>query len=156
MSSNIPGFSHDVFISYRQKDNVPWAGNTKSEKVKGWVTEFVDALKAELKSTSGEDISIYFDGNLQEELSKDQSTDKSHRDQVKSVLFLPILSRTYCDPGSFPWRHELLGFLSHTVEDNVGLKEKLPQGQVSSRIVPVRIHDLPLDDLALLDRKSVV
>ena len=38
MPSILPGFTYDIFISYRQKDN-------KGER---WVTEFVKALKEEL------------------------------------------------------------------------------------------------------------
>jgi len=41
MASIIEGYSYDVFISYRQKDN----------KYDGWVTEFVDNLKKELEAT---------------------------------------------------------------------------------------------------------
>jgi hypothetical protein len=41
MSSIIEGFNYDIFISYRQKDN----------KHDGWVTEFVNQLKGEFKST---------------------------------------------------------------------------------------------------------
>jgi hypothetical protein len=40
MTSIIEGYTYDIFISYRQKDN----------KHYGWVTEFVDQLKGELKS----------------------------------------------------------------------------------------------------------
>jgi hypothetical protein len=40
MSSIIPGYEYDIFISYRQKDN----------KYDGWVTEFVDNLKKELET----------------------------------------------------------------------------------------------------------
>ena len=39
MSSIIPGFEYDIFISYRQKDN-------KGDR---WVSEFVEALKTELE-----------------------------------------------------------------------------------------------------------
>jgi len=53
MSSIIPGYEYDIFISYRQKDN----------KYDGWVTEFVNHLKDELEATFKEDISIYFDEN---------------------------------------------------------------------------------------------
>ena len=53
MSSIIPGYEYDIFISYRQKDN-------KGDR---WVTRFVDALKAELEATFKEDISVYFDEN---------------------------------------------------------------------------------------------
>jgi hypothetical protein len=41
MPSIIEGYSYDIFISYRQKDN----------KRDGWVTEFVDNLKGKLAST---------------------------------------------------------------------------------------------------------
>ncbi len=50
MPSILPGFEYDIFISYRQKDN----------KGDHWVTEFVNALKAELDATFKEEISIYF------------------------------------------------------------------------------------------------
>jgi hypothetical protein len=39
MSSIIEGNNYDIFISYRQKDN-------KGDR---WVSEFVEALKTELK-----------------------------------------------------------------------------------------------------------
>jgi len=39
MSSIIEGYNYDIFISYRQKDN-------KGDR---WVSEFVEALKTELK-----------------------------------------------------------------------------------------------------------
>jgi hypothetical protein len=51
MSSLIPGFAYDVFISYRQKDN----------KYDGWVSEFVDNLRKELEATFKEDVTVYFD-----------------------------------------------------------------------------------------------
>jgi len=41
MSSIIPGYEYDIFISYRQKDN----------KRDGWVTEFIDTLKDEIEAT---------------------------------------------------------------------------------------------------------
>ena len=53
MASLIPGYEYDIFISYRQKDNIH----------NGWVTEFVDNLKGELESTFKEVISVYFDIN---------------------------------------------------------------------------------------------
>jgi hypothetical protein len=53
MASLVPGYTYDIFISYRQKDN---KGNR-------WVSEFVDALKVELESTFKEEISVYFDIN---------------------------------------------------------------------------------------------
>jgi len=48
MSSIIPGYTYDIFISYRQKDN-------KGDR---WVSEFVEALKTELESTFKEETEI--------------------------------------------------------------------------------------------------
>ena len=53
MSSLIPGYEYDIFISYRQKDN----------KYDGWVTEFEGNLRKELEAAFKEDISVYFDIN---------------------------------------------------------------------------------------------
>jgi hypothetical protein len=53
MASIIEGYTYDIFISYRQKDN----------KGVRWVSEFVDALKDELESTFKEEVSVYFDIN---------------------------------------------------------------------------------------------
>jgi len=46
MTSLIPGYEYDIFISYRQKDN-------KGDR---WVSRFVDALRAELEATFKEDV----------------------------------------------------------------------------------------------------
>ena len=51
MPSIIPGFEHDIFISYRHNDN-------KYEK---WVTAFVTKLQQELYATCKDAVSIYFD-----------------------------------------------------------------------------------------------
>ena len=53
MASLLPGYSYDIFISYRQKDN----------KYDGWVTDFVDNLKKELEATFKEEVSVYVDIN---------------------------------------------------------------------------------------------
>jgi hypothetical protein len=67
MASLIEGFSYDIFISYRQKDN----------KYDGWVTTFVDNLKKELEATFKEDISIYYDENPHLGLLETHDVDKS-------------------------------------------------------------------------------
>jgi len=48
MASLITGFEYDIFISYRQKDN-------KGDR---WVSEFVEALKTELKKAVSNDESL--------------------------------------------------------------------------------------------------
>ena len=65
MSSIIPGYEYDIFISYRQKDN----------KRDGWVTEFIDTLKDEIEATFKEDISIYFDENPHDGLLETHDVD---------------------------------------------------------------------------------
>jgi len=137
MSSIIEGYNYDIFISYRQKDN----------KHDGWVTEFVNNLKGELESTFKEEISVYFDINPHDGLLETHDVDESLKEKLKCLVFIPIISRTYCDPKSFAWEHEFKAFVEHATKDQFGLKVKLPNGNVASRVLPVRIHDLDNEDV---------
>jgi tetratricopeptide (TPR) repeat protein len=137
MSSIIEGYNYDVFISYRQKDN----------RHDGWVTEFVDNLKGELESTFKEEISVYFDINPHDGLLETHDVDASLKEKLKCLVFVPIISRTYCDPRSFAWEHEFKAFVEQASKDQFGLKVKLPNGNVASRVLPVRIHDLDSTDI---------
>jgi tetratricopeptide (TPR) repeat protein len=141
MSSIIPGFEYDIFISYRQKDN----------KLGGWVTEFVQNLKGELESTFKEEVSVYFDTNPHDGLLETHDVDASLKDKLKCLVFIPIISRTYCDPKSFAWEHELKTFVDLASHDQYGLKIRLPYGNVSNRVLPVRIHDLDREDINLCE-----
>jgi len=136
MPSLFPGFEYDIFISYRQKDN----------KHNGWVTEFVNQLKGELESTFKEDISVYFDINPHDGILEMHDVDASLKDKLKCLVFIPIISRTYCDPNSFAWEHEFKAFVEQASHDRFGLKIKLPGGNVAGRVLPIRIHDLDDDD----------
>jgi tetratricopeptide (TPR) repeat protein len=141
MSSIIPGYNYDIFISYRQKDN-------KGDK---WVSEFVEALKTELESTFKEEISVYFDINPHDGLLETHDVDASLKEKLKCLVFIPIISRTYCDPKSFAWGHEFKVFIEQASQDKFGLKVKLPNGNVANRVLPVRIHDLDNDDIKLCE-----
>jgi tetratricopeptide (TPR) repeat protein len=141
MASLIPGYEYDIFISYRQKDN----------KGEMWVSEFVKALKTELASTFKEDISIYFDINPHDGLLETHDVDASLKEKLKCLIFIPILSRTYCDPKSFAWKNEFESFAEQASKDLFGLKVKLPNGNIATRVLPVRIHDLDLDDIKLCE-----
>ncbi|TSA31619.1 MAG: hypothetical protein D4R64_17795 [Porphyromonadaceae bacterium] len=143
MPSIIPGFEYDIFISYRQKDN-------KGDR---WVSEFVEALKTELESTFKEDISVYFDTNLHDGLLETHDVDASLREKLKCLVFIPIISRTYCDPRSFAWEHEFRAFVEQASQSESGLKVKLPNGNVASRVLPVRIHELEAVDKLLLENE---
>jgi tetratricopeptide (TPR) repeat protein len=137
MSSIIERYNYDIFISYRQKDN-------KGDR---WVSEFVEALKTELESTFKEEISVYFDINPHDGLLETHDVDASLKEKLKCLVFIPIISRTYCDPKSFAWEHEFKAFIEQASQDQFGLKIKLPNGNVASRVIPVRIHDLDAADI---------
>lgn len=77
--------------------------------------------------------------------------DASLKEKLKCLVFIPIISRTYCDPKSFAWDHELKAFIDQASSDQFGLKVKLPNGNVASRVLPVRIHDLDVNDLKLCE-----
>jgi hypothetical protein len=141
MSSIIPGYTYDIFISYRQKDN-------KGDK---WVSEFVDALKTELESTFKEEVSLYFDVNPHDGLLETHDVNASLKEKLKCLIFIPVISRTYCDPNSFAWEHELKPFIETAQADQLGLKINLPNGNVASRVLPVRIHDLDMNDIKLCE-----
>ncbi len=141
MSSLVSGYNYDIFISYRQKDN-------KGDR---WVSEFVEALKTELESTFKEEISVYFDINPHDGLLETHDVDASLKDKLKCLIFIPIISRTYCDPKSFAWEHEFKAFIEQASQDKFGLKVKLPNGNVASRVLPIRIYDLEVSDIKLCE-----
>ena len=154
MSSVIQGFEYDIFISYRQKDNLPSAGGGGMQHQEGWVTGFVEALKNELSASFKEDISVYFDVNPHDGLQDTHDVDGSLEGKVKCLVFMPVLSRIYCDPASFAWEKEFLAFLSFAREDSFGLKVKLSGGNVAGRVLPVRIHDLDPEDVTLFEKET--
>ena len=143
MASLLPGFEYDIFISYRQKDN-------KGDR---WVSEFVQALKNELESTFKEEISVYFDINPHDGLLETHDVDASLKEKLKCLIFVPIISRTFCDPKSFAWEHEFKAFVELASKDRFGLKVKLPNGNVTSRVLPIQIHEITADDKAQIEKE---
>lgn len=135
MPSLLPGYEYDVFISYRQNDNRS-----------GWVTQFVEDLRAEIAATIKEPVNIYFDENPHDGIQDTHHVNKSLEGKLKSVLFIPILSRTYCDTKSFAWNHEFLAFHQLAGNDSIGSHVKLPSGNVTTRLLPVQIHDIDKRD----------
>ena len=141
MASLIPGYEYDIFISYRQKDN----------KYDGWVTEFVDNLKRELEAMFKDEVSVYFDINPSDFLLETYDVDASLKDKLKCLVFIPIISRTYCDPKSFAWENEFKAFIEEASHDQIGLKLTLANGNVANRLLPVRINDLDISDVKLCE-----
>lgn len=144
MFSSVAGHQYDIFISYRHKDN----------KYDGWVTEFASNLRNELEATFKRELSIYFDQNAHDGIGETHDVADSLRDKVRCMVFIPILSRTYCDPDSFAWKYEFLAFRDYATHDGIGLKVKLNNGNVSSRILPIRIHELEPDDHKLFEAEA--
>ena len=142
MASIIPGFEYDIFISYRQNDNLS-----------GWVTEFVSALQEELAATLKEPVSVYLDTNPNDGLLEIHSVDKSLEGKLKCLIFIPIISQTYCDSKSFAWQHEFVAYNKMAMEDQFGRDIRLSNGNVTSRILPVKIHDLDTEDMTLLENE---
>lgn len=140
MPSIIPGYEYDLFVSYRQNDNA-----------RGWVTEFVNNLREELASTLKDPVSVYFDANPHDGLLETHHVDKSLEGKLKSFIFLPIVSQTYCDPKSYAWQNELQPFNRMCQQDTRGREIRLASGNVASRILPVRIHDLDAEDRTMLE-----
>ncbi len=138
----LPGVEYDIFISYRHNDNRS-----------GWVTEFVKALQEELAATIKEPVSVYFDSNPHDGLLETHNVDKSLEGKLKCLIFIPILSQTYCDPKSFAWQHEFVAFNKISKEDQFGRDIKLSNGNVTSRILPIKIHDLDGDDKATIENE---
>ena len=117
MPSIVEGYNYDIFISYRQKDN-------KGDR---WVSEFADALKTELESTFKEEISLYFDINPHDGLRETDDVDASLKEKLKCLIFIPIISRTYCDPKSFAWEHEFKAFVETSLRRSVWTEGKTAQ-----------------------------
>jgi len=143
MASIVPGYEYDIFISYRQKDN----------RHDGWVTEFVNNLKGELESTFKEEVTVYFDVNPENGLLETHNVDASLKDKLRCLVFVPIISNSYCDIKSFAWQHEFCTFNRFASEDRFGRDIKLGTGNITSRILPVKIHDLDSEDNALLEEE---
>jgi tetratricopeptide (TPR) repeat protein len=141
MSGIIQGFNYDVFISYRQNDN----------RYDGWVTEFVENLRKELDATIKDKLSIYFDSDPYDGLLETDTVDRSLETKLNCLIFIPVISRTYCDSRSYAWNSEFLAFLRTQQKDSIGLDVRLRNGNVASRVLPVRIHDIKQEDCKLIE-----
>ena len=97
---------------------------------------------------------MYFDENPHDRLQETHNVDKSLEGKLKCLIFIPILSQTYCDPNSYAWQYEFLAFLKMAEKDHFGKDVKLRSGNVASRIHPIRIHDLEPEDVKLFEKET--
>ncbi len=135
-ASIIPEYDYDIHISYRYNDN----------KYDGWVSEFVEKLKQELSATLKDRLTIYFDKRPEESREAESSAQK-----IKSLIFIPVISQTYCDINSPVWKNEFRIFQNEIKNDSIGSNIKLINGNTASRVIPVKIHDIDKDDVKLLE-----
>ncbi|MGC3948132.1 MAG: hypothetical protein QM762_27085 [Chryseolinea sp.] len=138
-----PDYDYDLFISYRQKDN----------QYDGWVTEFVSNLKRELAATSKEDVRVYFDMNHYDGVQELHQIDESISQRLRCLIFIPVVSKTYCDVKSYAWSQEFLPFVKFATEDALGMKVRVSSGNVVSRVIPVCIHEIASADKSLLEKE---
>jgi tetratricopeptide (TPR) repeat protein len=128
----VQGYEYDIFISYRQKDN----------QYDGWVTEFVDNLKRELDSTFKEEISVYFDFNSHDGLLETHDVNASLKEKLKCLIFIPIISQTYCNLRSFAWQHEFCVFnkVANAVKEIIGSLKRFSSTNSKSSVplIPVK------------------
>jgi len=73
------------------------------------------------------------------------------KEKLKCLIFIPIISRTYCDPKAFAWEHEFKAFVKQASQDQYGLKVRLPNGNIASRVLPIIIYDLDKQDIKLCE-----
>lgn len=143
MPSLLPGYAYDIFISYRHNDNQD-----------GWVSDFVQSLEKELRATLKDPISIYYDTNPHDGLHDHHEVDESLRKKLKALILIPIVSRTYCDTNSFSWKHELKPFIEQAQQDQIGSRVDVSGGNVASRVLPIRIHELKVEDINLFEAET--
>ncbi len=141
MSSILPGYEYDIFISYRHNDNA----------YDGWVSEFVEKLRRELVATVKDKLTIFFDENPLDGLQNTHQVGESISSKINALIFIPIVSQTYCDTSSFAWNHEFLAFSKAASHDKLSREVKLINGNIASRILPIRIHELEKDDVQLFE-----
>ena len=139
-SSILPGYRYDIHISYRYNDN----------KYDGWVSEFMEKLNQELSATLKDELSIFFDKRPEDKREGYQQQD-GFTTKNNSLIFIPVISQTYCDINSPIWKNEFRIFQNEIKGDSIGSNVKLPNGNTVSRIIPVRIHEIDNDDVKLLE-----
>lgn len=134
-TSIIADYDYDIHISYRFNDN----------KYDGWVSEFVEKLNQELGATLKDRLTIFFDK------SPEDRREGYSEPKIKSLIFIPIVSQTYCDTNSPVWKNEFSVFQNEIKSDIIGSNIKLPTGNMVSRVIPVKIHEIDTDDVKLLE-----
>jgi hypothetical protein len=67
------------------------------------------------------------------------------------LIFIPVISQTYCDETSPVWKNEFRIFKEEIKKDQLGSTINLPNGNITSRVIPIKIHDIDSADVKLLE-----
>lgn len=128
----IPGFEHDIFISYAHVDNA-----TLSPNEKGWVDTFHGHLEMELARKIGRSglIDIWLDRH---DLDPNQRFDNEIADGVHSAAILVALYSNGYKASRYCLEGELKPFFEKAQEDNFGLVV----GENRFRIYPLFLADI--------------
>lgn len=141
MAALLPDFEYDIFVSYRHND-------------KEWVADFIPRLQDALGTVIKDKLNIYYDADPKDGLGDTYQVKASldHR-VLNSIILLSVISLTYCDTQKYSWGSEFLPFLEQAKANHLGLELTLPNGgNVVSRVLPLRIHNLEPEDTQLLER----
>ena len=111
----------------------------------------MEKLTQELSATLKDKLSIYFDKNPEEDRKPLYEENSLIPRKIKSLIFIPIISQTYCDTSSLVWNEEFKGFQAGAKNDSFGPTIKMAKAILASRIIPVKIHDIDTDDVKLLE-----
>ena len=140
MAALLPEFEYDIFISYRHNDSA-------------WMDEFIVGLQTALRAVIKPSLSIYYDKDGTDGLGDTHLVQASLDHRVRrSIILIPLISLTYCDTTRYSWQHEFIPFLEQAKHDILGLNLNLPGGNVGSRILPLRIYNLEMEDKQLLEQ----
>ena len=70
------------------------------------MSEFVEKLKQELDATVKDRLSVYFDVDPEKGIRETDHVDGTISNKLKALIFIPIISQTYCDVNAFAWKQE--------------------------------------------------
>jgi hypothetical protein len=82
----VPGFKHDIFVSYASVDNEPDAQDVP------WVSRFRKDIETALRQRLGQEIKIFFDTA---DLHANHRLEQLTQDATNSAIFLALLSPSY-------------------------------------------------------------
>lgn len=129
MSALTSAYKYDIYISYR-----------RNEQIFEWTKEFVNILKTEIEQIIKQPISIFLENGL------DYSPEN-----VNSVLFIPIISNSYCVINKDNWINEFQYFKNSAINDSLGFLLPFQGNNLLNRILPIKINSISDSEYYVLE-----